>query len=212
MSQGGSEATRAFLDSVTLLLKFMEVVTKAYENKNYKKELDELKKDKDSAIAKKCGAFRGALNEFYEENFIGEWKDHENKETGQRYKLFEIKKDENGIPLLKEGSPLHEASLGLIAKAQKNANTKDEFVNNLTKETNKFFTDQVVPKFKQKLKDTGNKELEQYANTIKDDTNIKDIFRGAENKAEQFNGRIKEQQTNDFLSSRAAPLPPGRGE
>ncbi len=102
---------------------------------------------------------------------------------------------------------MHQASLGLIARAQKNATNEGEFVNYLTKETDRFLIDQVVPKFKQKLIETGNKELEQYADTIKDDTSIRDIFKGAQSKAEQFNGRIKEQQANDFLSSQvAAPL------
>ena len=201
LAQGG-EASRAVLDTLAVVLKVLEVVMKSYENNTYKKELEELKKDKDSIIAKQCDSLRGAQNKFMENNFEGKYVDRINEVTGQKYRVYEVDHDENGTPILKENSSLQTSLLPLMQGALESSDDNVELMSNVTSRLNNFLGKDLVPLFKDELKKTGNKDLIKHADMIKDSSDIQKLIESLKDKAKGIND-IKNTDAKDLFAKSA---------
>ena len=203
MSQGG-EASRAVIDTMAVTLKILELVMKAYEKNTYKKELEELKKDKDSIIAKQCDSLRGAQNKFMENNFEGKYVDRINEVTGQKYRVYEVDHDGNGTPILKENSSLQTSLLPLMQGALKSSDDNAELVSNVTSRLNNFLGKDLVPLYKEELKATGNKDLIQYADMIKNSSEIQKLIESLNEKAKSINDNdVRDTNAKDFFAKSA---------
>ena len=199
MSQGG-EGARVVLDTLAVILKALELIMKTYEKDTAKKELEELKKDKDSIVAKKCGLLRGAQNKFMENNFEGKYLDRLNEATGQKYRVYEVDHDGNGIPILKENSSLKTRLLPIIQKVLENPENKSK----IGEQLNDFWQKDLVDLFKEELKASGDKDLIKYADTIKDSSDIKKLIDSLNDKAKNINDNdIKDTKGEDFFAKSA---------
>lgn len=189
---------RGMVEGMQLMAKLFAQLVEMGMNKkrteSLEKENRELKDGIDDKVAKKMGMWNQISNEFLADNFVGEWTtDPKNPDK----KIYELKKGDDGMAILKHDAKDLELFTGLTQKVNGELDkvvNKAERTRIVDKNLKDFTEKTLIPRLEQKYKDLGmsEKDAKIAAKTEAEQHPwINKIKKDVKEKAEQQNEEIK---------------------